>query len=149
MLRIATLTVIAATVALALTACTPTASPAPTPTGAASNTATAPGLPAGVSQATAVPTDVPNEPAQRKNVTMTDCSRTADGWTASGTAINPGASATTYTVTIFFAAPTATVLAVGNTEVEVEPDARSDWTVTSVFTAPKGTRCVLTGVANG
>jgi hypothetical protein len=147
MRRIATLTISAATVALALAACTPAGSPTPKPAGAASSTATAPGLPEGVSQATGVPTAVPNEPAQRKNVTMTDCARTADGWKASGTAVNLDASTATYTVTIFFTAPTATVLAIGDTDFEVEPGARSDWTVTSAFTAPDGTLCVLSGVA--
>lgn len=141
------LTGLAAACILALAGCTPATHPAPSTRASAAHGAEAPGLPAGVTQATNVPTAVPNDPAQRKNVAITDCSRSDDGWTATGTAINPTAAAASYTITVFFTAATATVLAVGDTTAKIEANGAADWRISSDFSAPDGTRCVLSGVA--
>jgi len=147
-MRTSTALAAAALTAILLAGCTPADNhllkATHTVTAAASD---APALPPGVTQATAVPTDVANDPAQRKNVTLTDCAATEGGWKAAGTAKNAGESAITYMVTVFFTASTATVLAVGDTAVTVEPGSTARWAIESSFTAPAGTRCVLTGVA--
>ncbi|RDV45271.1 hypothetical protein DOE76_08415 [Leifsonia sp. ku-ls] len=137
--------------AAVLTGCTPQ-NPSPTRTTATSGASAghstdAPALPSGVTQATNVPSSVPNDPAQRKNVTVTDCGPSEGGWRATGTAKTSGESAATYKLTVFFTTSTATVLAVGEATVTVQRGSTAEWAVDSSFTAPKGTRCVLTGVA--
>jgi hypothetical protein len=141
------LTGIALACTLTLAGCTPVPHPALNTRTSAAHSTEAPDLPSGVAQATNVPTSVPNDPAQRKNVTITDCSRTDDGWKAAGTATNPGNHPASYELTVFFTAAAATVLAVGDAIVTVDPGATSDWRVDGDFAAPEGTRCVLSGVA--
>jgi hypothetical protein len=131
--------------ALALTGCTPASAPVPSASRSASAT-TAPGLPAGVSQATDVPTKVPNDPSARSAVSTTECAAVDGGWRAAGSAKNPGDAARTYEITVFFTTSTATVLATGTTSVEVEPGATAEWSIAKDFTAPSGTLCVLAGV---
>jgi hypothetical protein len=138
-------------VASALTGCTLSAPDSPTasrtPAASATVTADAPGLPAGVAQASDVPTAVANDPAQRSNVTVTGCSRTDAGWAATGTAKNPTGEPVTYRLTLFFTTATATVLAVAPAEVPVKAGGDATWRAEAAFTAPDGTRCVLAGVA--
>jgi hypothetical protein len=104
------------------------------------------GLPVGVVNATGVPSAVPNDPASRKNVTVSSCTATKDGWQAAGTATNPGNKQTDYTVTVFFTTTGGTVIGTGQSKVTVKPGAQQAWTVSSVFHAPPDTRCVLRGV---
>ncbi|MFC5501548.1 hypothetical protein ACFPJ4_04745 [Lysinimonas soli] len=131
--------------ALLLTGCTAGAtSSSRTPTAAAA--ASAPALPAGVTQATAVPTDVPNDTAARKNVTITSCAANDGGWAAKGTVANLGDGPKTYTITVFFTTSTATVLHTDAVTVSVKPGQTADWTIDGKFVAPAGTRCVLRGV---
>lgn len=103
-------------------------------------------LPSGVEQDTKVPTKVPNVVASRKNVKQETCAATADGWKAAGTVHNPGSSAATYTITVFFSSTSATVLAHGDAKVTVEPGKTAKWSVAPKFTAPKKVLCVLRGV---
>lgn len=114
-------------------------SPSPTPSVA--------GLPAGVVNATAVPTAVPNNTATRKNVTISACHSAQDGWQASGTATNPDSKKKTdYTVTVFFTTSGGTVIGTGQTHLTVKPGANQPWDVTAAFHPAKDTRCVLRGV---
>jgi len=104
------------------------------------------GLPVGVVNATEVPAVVPNDAAARKNVTVSSCKATRDGWEASGTATNPASKQTDYTVTVFFTTTGGTVIGTGQSKVTVKPGAQQAWTVSSVFHAPPDTRCVVRGV---
>jgi hypothetical protein len=104
------------------------------------------GLPVGVVNATAVPSVVPNNTASRKNVTISTCKSAGDGWQASGTATNPSAKQTAYTVTVFFTTPGGTVIGTGQTTVTVKPKDHRPWTVSATFHAAPQTRCVLRGV---
>jgi hypothetical protein len=112
-------------------------------TAKSSPSAVAHGLPVGVVNATAVPSAVP---VARKNVTISSCKATKDGWQASGTATNPGEKQTDYTVTVFFTTSAGTVIGTGQTKVTVKPGAPQPWTISSTFHAPPDTRCVLRGV---
>jgi hypothetical protein len=104
------------------------------------------GLPVGVVNATGVPTAVPNDTAARKNVTVSSCKATKDGWEAAGTATNPGTKQADYTVTVFFTTNGGTVIGTGQSKVSVKPGAQQPWTIGSTFHAPPDTRCVLRGV---
>lgn len=96
---------------------------------------------------TGIPASVANVPQDRSAVSLSECTATDGGWRAGGTIKNPGASARTYTVTVFFTSKAATVLASQSTQVGVDPGQTQDWSVTAAFAAPEGTRCVLRGVA--
>ncbi|MDP9904635.1 hypothetical protein [Arthrobacter bambusae] len=119
------------------------AAPAPAP----SATETVNALPAGVTQPTAVPTDVPNDANVRQNVKITDCSSADGGWAAKGTANNPGNKAVDYTITVFFTTDQATVLHTAQTKVAVEPGKSADWNITEKFPTTPKTLCVLRGVS--
>jgi hypothetical protein len=113
---------------------------------ASTSVAQAPGLPAGVVNATSLPASPPNSPALRANVTMSSCAATAGGWGAGGTALNAGKTAADYTITVFFTTDHATVIGSAQTHVTVPPGAKQNWQVSSKFTAPAKTLCVLRGV---
>jgi hypothetical protein len=93
------------------------------------------------------PTDVPNNPTARKNVTMTGCVRTSTGWSASGSAANSHGSATTYAITVSFTTSGHTVINHAETKISVPADGHKPWKVSAAFTAPPDTTCVLRGVA--
>lgn len=141
-LHLATAIVVAATAALSLTACTAEA-PVPTPSPTASNVT---GLPDGVQQATDVPTDVPNVPELRTNVTIESCEGADAGWKAAGTAANTGAEDVDYTITVFFTTDGGTVIGTGDTTVSVAPGASEAWEITAELTPAPTTLCVLRGV---
>ena len=124
-------------------------SPPMQPTAAPTVSAGSPGpsLPNGVAAATAVPTAVPNDPAARPSVKITKCAAAGDGWSAGGPASNKATHAKTYKITVFFTSEAATVLHTDSTTVRVKPGAKADWTISAKFGAPKGTLCVLRGVA--
>lgn len=104
-------------------------------------------LPSGVAGATAVPTAVQNKTESRKNVKVSDCKATPDGWQASGTANNPGKAKTKYTITVFFTTKGGTVIGTGQTKVDVKPRADSEWSIASKFKPAPDTQCVLRGVS--
>ena len=112
----------------------------------APSTTPAAGLPAGVTQA-AAPTNVPNKPAARKNVTLTSCAKTTDGWSAGGTATNSQTSSRTFTITVFFVTTGGTVIGHADTQATVAAGSKSDWSAKSTFTPADTTLCVLRGVA--
>jgi hypothetical protein len=103
-------------------------------------------LPKGVTNATAVPTNVANSVSLRKNVQLTTCAKASDGWEASGVASNPTNSATEYTITVFFTTGSATVIGTGDTHVQVGPGSSQPWSVTGSFIPAPSTLCVLRGV---
>ncbi|MBF4570846.1 hypothetical protein ITJ57_18915 [Plantibacter sp. VKM Ac-2880] len=105
------------------------------------------GLPPGAVGATEIPTDVPNDPKARKNVSTTSCTATDDGWTMTGTIANTTKNDTSYTLTVFFTTATATILATTTTVVDVPAGEIRYWDGTAAFAAPDGTKCVLRGVA--
>lgn len=93
------------------------------------------------------PTAIANDTARRKYVTMTGCAASSGGWAASGTATNPGAHATSYTITIFFTTSTATVLDFAKTTVAVPAGQHRSWRAAARFSAPANMLCVLRGVS--
>jgi hypothetical protein len=103
-------------------------------------------LPQGVTNASAVPTDVANSIQLRNHIQLTSCTNTPGGWQASGMATNPAASPTVYTITVFFTTASATVIGTGATQVHVENGASQPWTVTGNFAPAPSTLCVLRGV---
>lgn len=90
---------------------------------------------------------IPDNPAEHKLVDITSCAPTPGGWMAAGTVRNPGTTAATYNITIFFDAGKQAIAA-GQTIAIAEPGGSRDWTVTRQFVAPKGTKCVLRGVSS-
>ena len=76
---------------------------------------------AAVVTAPRVPLTVPNSVRARKAVTLTGCTATGTGGHASGTVTGPGASAATYTITVFFTTRQATVIGYGTAKVHARP----------------------------
>lgn len=93
-----------------------------------------------------IPLVVPNSVRARRAVTLTDCAVTRSGGHASGTVTAPGASAATYTITVFFTTRQATVIGYGTTKVHAAPGKATPWQAGGRFTASHGMRCVLRGV---
>lgn len=108
--------------------------------------APAPGLPPGVTGATALPAEIPNTPSLRGNVTLDACTATKGGWSATGTARNSDDRAVNYTITVFFTTSSATVIETAQVKVAVKPGGTETWTASKKFTAPTTTLCVLRGV---
>ncbi|WP_345801293.1 hypothetical protein AAIB33_17830 [Microbacterium sp. AZCO] len=131
--------------ALALAGCT-AGEQEETPTTSSATATNVNGLPDGVQQATEVPTEVANTPALRANVQVSACEAADGGWSASGTARNPGDADTAYTITIFFTTDGGTVIGTGETKVDVAAGESEDWTVTAQLTPAPTTLCVLRGV---
>lgn len=136
---------LAAAAMLMLSGCT-TGATVPTPTPSAQETS------AGVEAETMapdadVPHDVPNDPALRPDLTLVGCDAADGGWQATGTLTNSGSEDAEFQVTVFFTNSTATVLGHGQTTLDIAAGSSADWSVQADFTAPEGTRCVVTGVA--
>ncbi|MEV7598821.1 hypothetical protein AB0O91_15700 [Kitasatospora sp. NPDC089797] len=93
------------------------------------------------------PSSVANDTEKRKQVTITGCEATKDGWRATGTARNPGTEEANYGIVVYFTSAGATVLATANTSVKVKPGQSGEWEARQAFHAPQGTLCVLRGVA--
>lgn len=129
--------------ALGLTACTTAPEPSPTPT----ESVPVNGLPDGVSLPPDVPTDVPNDPEDRRNVAIDECDATENGWRATGTAVNAADTDATYEISVFFTTESGTVVGFGGATASVESGGSADWTVEADFVASDATRCVLRGVA--
>lgn len=138
---------LAATAVLAalvvLTGCTKST---PRSGGAPATSSAVASLPAGVSNATSLPTKVPNRVALRKNVLIASCASAPGGWQATGTAANHSASPASYTVTVFFTTVGDTVIGSGATRVRVPGQATRPWSVIAHFTPAPRTLCVLRGV---
>ncbi len=83
----------------------------------------------------------------RTQVAITSCAAVDGGWGASGTAKNPGTSAVTYDITIFFTSTGATVLDYATASVKVAAGKTENWTAAAKFAAPSNVLCVLRGVA--
>ena len=96
--------------------------------------------------APSVPTNVANDPTLRRDVKLTSCGATLNGWAASGSAKNPSDKPRTLTITVFFTTPAATVIATGATRVALAPHRTRGWSVAEKFDAPDETLCVLRGV---
>jgi hypothetical protein len=127
--------IVAAAVTGSLSGCTSSA-PTPTPT------ATAPAAGAQLD----VPTSVPNVPADRPNVLVQTCSAASGGWSAKGTAHNPGTKSVTYTINVFFTNQTATVVGVASTRVGIAPGKTKPWVAAAQIAGASNLRCVLRGV---
>jgi hypothetical protein len=97
--------------------------------------------------ARSVPARVPNSVAARRNATLASCHSADGGWQADGTVKHAGGSAASYKITVFFTTSSATVIGYGDTVIQVAAGQTKPWTVRGTFNAPKGTRCVLRGVA--
>ncbi|MFZ0161419.1 MAG: hypothetical protein WAL50_20500, partial [Kineosporiaceae bacterium] len=87
-----------------------------------------------------------NEPAARKDVALTACARSAEGWAAAGTVTNAQHQAAGYTIVVSFTDKHSTVLARETATLKVAPGAHQDWKVAARFTAPADVVCVLRGV---
>ncbi|MFP3466408.1 hypothetical protein [Leifsonia sp. SIMBA_070] len=110
------------------------------------HTASVPGLPAGVSQPTSIPTDIPDSTEARANVRLQGCSEAQGGWQATGTAVNHGKKASTSVITVFFTTESATVIGTAQTTVSVKPGGTEKWTAKGDFVGAPKTLCVLRGV---
>jgi hypothetical protein len=97
--------------------------------------------------ARSVPARVPNSVAARRNATLASCHSSDGGWQANGTVKHVGGSPASYKITVFFTTSSATVIGYGDTVIQVAGGQTKPWTVRGKFDAPKGTRCVLRGVA--
>jgi hypothetical protein len=94
-----------------------------------------------------VPTSVPNNEVKRQLVTITSCAAVAGGWSASGTAANPGRTTASYAITIFFTTAYNTVLDFATASVSVAPGKTAKWVASKKFSAVTQLVCVLRGVA--
>jgi hypothetical protein len=92
------------------------------------------------------PSAIPNNVAQRRDVSLTGCLATHEGWAASGIASNPGSSPASYTITIFFTTTSATVLDYATTTVSLAAGQHDSWRAAAQFAAPAHVLCVLRGV---
>ena len=97
--------------------------------------------------ARSVPARVPNSVAARRNATLASCHSADGGWQADGTVKHAGGSPASYKITVFFTTSSATVIGYGDTVIQVAAGQTKPWTVRGTFDAPRGTRCVLRGVA--
>ena len=97
--------------------------------------------------ARSVPAEVPNSVAALRNATLASCRSAAGGWQAGGTVTHAGGSAASYKITVFFTTSHATVIGYGATVIQVAAGQTKPWAVRATFDAPKGTLCVLRGVA--
>lgn len=130
--------VLAIACAAALAACSTAPSAGPTPKHTPTPAVTQHPLPAA--------SDIPNNVAQRKYVSLTACRETHGGWAATGVATNPGPGATDYAITIFFTSTSATVLDYATTSVSVGAGGHATWRAEAQFAAPSRVLCVLRGV---
>jgi hypothetical protein len=94
-----------------------------------------------------LPDSVPNDPDVRKNVAQTKCEAVDGGWGAEGTATNPGTAPVTYSITVYFTTPTATVLDYATTTVSVAPGATEKWSASKQFAAVADMLCPMPGIS--
>ena len=94
-----------------------------------------------------VPTKIANQPSVRKNVVQTKCAAIPGGWSASGTATNPGKKEVTYKILVHFTTTKATTLDYGQALVPVKPGKTVPWTVKKRFRAAKQMLCPMPGIS--
>ena len=102
---------------------------------------------AGAQPTLPAPSSIANDLGKRKRVSITACEAAAGGWQAQGTATGSSGKPESYKVVVYFTSPSATVLAYGETTVDVQPGKGGTWQVRQTFAAPKGTLCVLRAVS--
>jgi hypothetical protein len=128
------------------TTSTPPGSPSTTAPGSSTTTkGSKPTTPA-VSTAP-LPTSVPNNIPERKDVTLQQCAAVPGGWGASGVAANPGTTPVSYKITVYFTDTKATTLDYAQTTVTVPAGKTQPWTANKTFApVPSKVLCVLVGV---
>ncbi|MDN3359070.1 hypothetical protein [Actinomadura sp. DC4] len=94
-----------------------------------------------------VPTKIANEPKVRKNVALTKCAEIPGGWSAEGTATNPGKKPVTYKITVHFTTRQATTLDYAEALVPVAPGKTVPWAAEKEFHAEKKMLCPTPGIS--
>jgi hypothetical protein len=116
--------------------------------GAAHHAAATPVAPnASAKAAIAAAQDIANNPADRKAVSVSACTSSSSGWTATGKVTNPASKSATYAIVISFTDKQSTVLTRGTTKVTVKAGATKSWKASANFAKTKGVVCVLRGVS--
>ena len=93
------------------------------------------------------PSRISNSVKLRRQVAITKCVSTAEGWKAEGNAVNTGSDKRfKATITVFFTTTSATVLDYAETKVDVAPGKTRTWSAAAKFDAAPTMRCVLRGV---
>jgi hypothetical protein len=144
-MRIAGPVALALVVGLALTACTGGARPAPHRTPTASASIQPPPTFTGLKRPLPSPEQLTNDPALYRDVTLTGCTRTKDGWRATGTAANAGSEKAGYRIIVFFTDAQARTLDYARTSVEVPAGKTTTWTATRPLHL-NGVHCVIRAV---
>ncbi|MGH3381795.1 MAG: hypothetical protein ACRDP6_44420 [Actinoallomurus sp.] len=94
-----------------------------------------------------LPTRIANQPDVRKNVVQTKCAAVPGGWSASGTATNPGKKDVTYKIVVHFTTTKATTLDYAQVLVPVKPGKTVPWTAKKQFHAQKKMLCPMPGIS--
>ncbi|MEU4836032.1 hypothetical protein [Streptosporangium sp. NPDC023615] len=94
-----------------------------------------------------LPTQLANEPRVRQNIVQTKCAAVPGGWSAQGTARNPGKKAVTYKVVVYFTTTKATTLDYAQALVTVPPGKTVPWTAKKQFQAKKEMLCPMPGIS--
>ncbi|WP_436758393.1 hypothetical protein [Streptosporangium sp. V21-05] len=98
-------------------------------------------------EANELPAKVANEPNVRKNVVQTKCEAIPGGWSAEGTAKNPGKKAVTYKVVVYFTTTKATTLDYAQALVKVPPGETVTWNAKKHFPAKREMLCPMPGIS--
>ncbi|MFF3443386.1 hypothetical protein [Streptosporangium sp. NPDC002721] len=94
-----------------------------------------------------LPTKVDNEPSVRKNIVQTKCEAIPGGWSAQGTAKNPGKKPVTYKVVVYFTTTKATTLDYAQALVKVPPGEIVTWNAKKQFAAKREMLCPMPGIS--
>jgi hypothetical protein len=94
-----------------------------------------------------LPTKIANQPSVRKNVVQTKCAAIPGGWSAEGTATNPGKKPVTYKILVHFTTTKATTLDYAQVLVPVKPGKTEPWVAKKQFHAAKKMLCPMPGIS--
>jgi hypothetical protein len=94
-----------------------------------------------------LPTKMANDPGIRQNIVQTKCEAIPGGWSAQGTAKNPGKKAVTYKVIVHFTTTKATTLDYAQTLVKVPPGKTVTWNAKKHFAAKPEMLCPMPGIS--
>ncbi|GAA1271050.1 hypothetical protein GCM10009677_24910 [Sphaerisporangium rubeum] len=94
-----------------------------------------------------IPTKIANNPGIRDRVTQTKCAAIPGGWSAAGTATNPGDHPVTYKIIVHFTTTHATTLDYAQTRVTVPPGKTATWTAEKHFTPQPHMLCPMPGIS--
>lgn len=94
-----------------------------------------------------LPTKMANDPGIRQNIVQTKCEAIPGGWSAQGTAKNPGKKAVTYKVIVHFTTTKATTLDYAQTLVKVPPGKTVAWNAKKHFAAEQKMLCPMPGIS--